>query len=373
MKGFIIALLLSLIMSTSMAFPVMDVQNSEDAKEVTETVSDIGEKVHEMTGKTVEEMREQIREYHGENVSEIAKKMGVNAKAIVLTRVHEIRERIRERIMNITNPAEKIRERMKEARTYRYEYAFEKWSLYMNKTIEKLDELGVNTTELSNLIDEYYDKYEELQEAEEEKMEIVSELKEIIREFRETAESLTEDFRTIESEVKQEMENELSGIKEATWEHLKEVALNVFDTKVEAAEHNLDVFEANGVDVTELRTMLDEIKAMRSDLETAYDEMNRTKIIEVNKEIREKWIEFRKAYAEAVGFAAHEKIAMKLEEFAKKIEEKAQKCGETINLSEIKQLIEEFKQNASKAPELRKAVNEKKPEIISILRCRITR
>ena len=97
--------------------------------------------------------------------------------------------------------------------------------------------------------------------------------------------------------------------------------------------------------------------------------MNRTQVLQVNQEIITKWIEFRKAFSEAVRTTINEKIALKINKFVSRLEKKAQKCGETIDLTEIKKIVDELKQNASKAPELRKAIIDKKPEIISVLKC----
>jgi len=323
----------------------------------------IGEIVKNITNKTVEEIKQEIQQsnFSGERISEIAKKIGVEVKAVVLTKVEELKEKVLKKLQK----KDLIKYRFKQAELYKYEYAFEKRTKYMDKVIELAMDQGVNTSELEQLKSEFEEKYLELQNASD-KHEVLQELKAILQEFREKAQELIPDFD--EEQVLAEVENETGSMRETVWAHLKEVALKVFDKRVEMANKTVNVLEERGYNVSELRAKLDEIIGLRDDLSAAYDSMNRSEVLAVHKEITSKFIEFRKLHGSLISEAAREKVLDKAEKVLARIKQRAEECGIVYDFSDLEEALQKAKETKDLSV-FREVFSEEKQDLINILKC----
>ncbi|MCD6522304.1 MAG: hypothetical protein J7K68_01025 [Candidatus Diapherotrites archaeon] len=287
--------------------------------------------------------------FTGRGIASIAKEIGVSVREYALVKVQEIR-RTRLEKMHEMKPTEIIRE----GKRMKYDAAVNEFGERMNLTIERLKEKGMNTSDLEEMRDAFFTKYIELQESDNPDQ-IAQEMKTIANQFRESArEKMGDEADTIEAEISEELEAkpEIKRMRTENWQHLKEVALMVFDKNIASAEHVLTVFEEKvGLNVSELREKLDEVKGMRTELEAAYDSENRTEVIRVNKEIRSLWIEFRKMYSEVMRKQVVTKTIERVETVVSKSEklvEMAKKKGidtaeAEVALQEMKQIINDAK------------------------------
>ena len=80
----------------------------------------------------------------------------------------------------------------------------------------------------------------------------------------------------------QESQDQLEALENHYWDSRKANVLKNFDIRVERAQNVLSVLEERGYDISEAQDKLDEIIALRGDLETALDERDNLEILEVS-------------------------------------------------------------------------------------------
>lgn len=294
----------------------------------------------------VREIRELIKSenFTGKDIAAIAKQIGVEVKEYVLVKVDEVRN---ERAKEVAE-TEDIEETVKFGKAVKYDHAANEFGERMEATIQRLQERGIDTTRLEEVKNGFYTKFIELQETENPE-EAVNEMRSLASQFREEArESAGEEADEVEQEIESDLEGkkpELDKVKQGNWEHLEEVALMVFDRHITAAENQLEVFETKvGLDATELRAKLDEIKAKRTDLEAAYGAQDRQQVNSVNSEIRALWIEFRQAHSKIVREQIAGQSIEKLEDITAKADELIEDAEEKgVDAAEAKAMAAEIK------------------------------
>lgn len=84
-----------------------------------------------------------------------------------------------------------------------------------------------------------------------------------------------------------EHKDELDAFKDAYWDLHEENSLEIFDLRVERAETILSKLEDHGYNISEAEAKLDEIKAKKTDLESAFEERDLIQIAAVHLEIFE--------------------------------------------------------------------------------------
>lgn len=115
------------------------------------------------------------------------------------------------------------------------------------------------------------------------------ELKEITSEFRMKTRAQMREYNgriivllvRIAEKIDQNQE-QLEALKEHYWLTRKENVLDNFDIRIERARTVLELLEERGYDISEARVKLEEIDALRDDLEAALDEMDNLKVLNVS-------------------------------------------------------------------------------------------
>lgn len=309
----------------------------------------------------------------GSSVRSMADELNVTVKEVTIANIQRLRERITERVMNASETRELVRERTKEAKAVRYDYAFELSSIEMEKIIEYLESKNINTSELGQIRDEFYQKYSDLQENESQD-EIIGEMRQISSEFTEKVKELATDHAAAASEYALQYMNQnnasMNQIRAENWGYMKNVSLDIFDRRVENAERVLSVFENHSIiDVTQLRASLQEITAMRTQLEAAFNAQNEEQAKNVTEQIREMWREYKNLHAQAVREQARIRTAERLEKFVAAAEAKAQKCGMEMNTEEIRASIQEAKNSPDAIPELKAEFESLRETFRNVVEC----
>ncbi len=173
----------------------------------------------------------------------------------------------------------------------------------MNATINKTIEYGANATKLNDLKNEFVSVLDEMNASTgKEYIQNARLLMQITVQFRKEAHSIPEleknasdVMSAVTSAMKAEREK-MKGEFDKEMGMAKEIGLAVFDLHICLAQEKLNRFYNMGFNVTSAQQILDEIKDMRSQLESAYDSGNKTEVVRIKVEIAHKWGEFHRAF-----------------------------------------------------------------------------
>jgi hypothetical protein len=167
--------------------------------------------------------------------------------------------------------------------------------------IEEVEAVGGDASALEGIHDEMHEVIDRIRNAatREERAAAVADLRALVREFRDEAhthkklESRSAEVRAKAREAREKALDKVKERRKAIIAHHGVVALRVFDLHVCLAESKINRLENAGVDVTEARATLEQLKGLRDDLEAAISGGNRTELKRVHREIVSLWKELR--------------------------------------------------------------------------------
>lgn len=168
----------------------------------------------------------------------------------------------------------------------------------MEAVVDYIDEIseGEGVSELKKILGEFIEESNEIESFTTHVglNNYLRELKDITGNFRIEARSQMKEYdgKVVALLVRigekiEENQDQLDALKDRYWETRKENMLENFDIRVERALNVIHTLEERGYDVSEAKNKLDEIKALRGELEVALDDRDNLEILDVSIEALE--------------------------------------------------------------------------------------
>ncbi len=222
-------------------------------------------------------------------------------------------------------------------------------SAKMEGVIETAKKYGADTSELEAIKSEIMDKFRNINtENIPQYNRVIKEIGKQIRAFRQKAHNITE-LQGKGDEVRENIKKHAEKVSKEVKEKIKEakstateVALRVFDLHICIAENHINRLVQQGLNTSSLSAKLGEMKAERSNLESALNSSDRERIKAEYEKIKGLWKELRKVYVQVQRTRAL-KFVDKIVEKTEKLIDKLNSHNQNEAANEIQGKLDEVK------------------------------
>ena len=163
----------------------------------------------------------------------------------------------------------------------------------MQTTIQYVDELGGDTTNLESLRDSFQSLADETVSTRDELTALNSEKREVTSSFKEDAVSQVTDLGGDLDVLRERIESardespDVQAAKEAFVAKMQEVILGRVDLHLERMQDLIDTFDQNNIDTTELNVIYDNVLTLRTELETTIGTGDKEAVKDLLSQVRE--------------------------------------------------------------------------------------